>query len=648
MKSRRFNWLAAGSMAVAACLAGMRTAVAALSLAAPFSDHMVLQREVPLRVFGHAGSGVSVSVMLAGQSASTKTESDGSWTVEFKPISPGGPHQLIVKSGDESVTLSDVLIGDVWLCSGQSNMQFKLADSVGGKELAANATKSGELRLLMIPKAPAGEPADRFDAKWTPAEPGPAGEFTAVGMFFAEALRKHEPSLKTVPIGLIDSSFGGTRVEGWIPQTVLSKQFKPADLHESMFGIKPAHLYNGMIAPLAGLNVKGVLWYQGESNTAQAALYPSLMKAMFTQWRSDFRDPALPFYLVQLANYPEPWEGYSFAWLRDAQAKAAAADPQAALAVAIDTPDGYDLHPRYKAQLGDRLARLALKKTYGNQIISQGPTFASAKPEGDAMRVTFDVGASPLFLRPADSTGFELAGTDGRFFAATLTKAGASTLLVRSDEVKSPAFVRYAFRADPDVTIFNEAGLPAAPFRTDSQPETPMAEIQRTRPARRIITPLYIARVEPDGRLASVMVNGQEQLSTDDGGGFMPMSVWGARKLFAATDESARTVRFTDGGCEVRYEFQDDCIRITITNNADKDAVATRCLLSPLSQEASAPAAAAKGGEKTITFQRDRSGLTLEGADETEHVFGVVWQAKLGIPAKSSRTLVLRPVSPPK
>ncbi len=607
-----------------------------LSLASVFGDRMVLQRDAPVRIWGNVTPAQKVVVSLADKSAEAVADAEGKWQVELPPLPLGKPLELSIRCGQEALAVHDVLMGDLWLCSGQSNMQFTFGEAIDNASVLEKVAADASLRLLMIPKAAAEKPADSFKGSWTGKDLKAINSFAAVGIYFAATLREHDPDLRDVPIGLIDSSFGGTRVEGWIPSAKLAP-FKADDLHDSMFGIKPTQLYNAMIAPLAGMRIKGVLWYQGESNTAQATLYPDLLRTMIGQWREDFRDPVLPFYLVQLANYPEPWETYSFAWLRDAQAKVAKEDEHVHLAVAIDTPDGYDLHPRHKSQLGDRLARLAARYAYGKEIVAEGPRFRSATADGDAMCVLFDVGSSPLLLKEELVDGFDLAGEDGVYYSALASRVDDQTLRVSSDRVRSPRTLRYAWRANPAATVFNRDGLPAEPFRTDSAPESPMCEVQQMRPARRVITPNYSARIEADGRLASLMVNGQELLNTDEGGGFLPMGAWGARPLLNCHEVGPNCVRYFDRGAAITYSFTNDETHIEIDNDTN-EPLTTRLLLSRLAELLGK----AEPG-KAISFARDRSGITIEGADAAEQLFGVIYQVKTEVKPHEKRELILRP-----
>lgn len=610
-----------------------------LSLASCFSDHMVLQRDVPIAVWGRAKANEKVAVTLGARSAESAAGPDGKWQVDLPALPAGGPLNLSIRSNGEAIDIRDILLGDVFLCSGQSNMQFTFSEAAENQRVLQTVAGDASLRLLMIPKAPGDTPSDQISASWTSSDLESVNRFSAIGIFFAVGLRKHQPDLRQVPIGLVDSSFGGTRVEGWIPSARLAP-FKPEDLRESMFGIKPSQLYNAMIAPLAGTRFKGVLWYQGESNAAQADLYRELLKTMISQWRADFRDPALPFFLVQLANFPDPWESYSFAWLREAQSQVAATTDHVYLAVAIDTVDGHDLHPRYKAPAADRLARLAARHLYGADIVSQGPVLKEVTPDANALRVTFDIGNSPLALRGDPAGGFDVAGEDGVFHSATASRIDDDSVRVASEYVHSPRFVRYAWRADPTPTVFNRDGLPAAPFRTDAAPQTPMCEVQAMRPARRVVTPDYAARIEADGRLSSVMIRGQEMLSTDEGGGFMPLGAWGPRSLNNVTEIGPSIVRYDDRGVSITYAFAPEQIRVTVKNETN-EALTTRCLLSRLADIEGTFAA-----DRPVTFLRDQSRISIEGIEECEKAFGLIYQVKLKIEPLQTREMVLKPVAP--
>ncbi len=614
-----------------------------LQLASPFGDHMVLQRDQPVRVWGMAPAGAVVGIALDGAGvAEAKSDATGSWKAMLPAMKAGGPHKLTISTAGASISHQDVLFGDVWLCSGQSNMQFQLKESVGGHETAAKVSQYPNLRLLLVPKAPAKDMTRSFTAEWSHGDEKAAGEFSAVALYFANALVEKSPALKDVPIGLIDSSFGGTRVEGWMPQETLAASFKPEDLHDSIFNIKPTQLYNGMIAPLAGLNLKGVLWYQGESNTAQAATYPAMLKTMITKWRTDFQSATLPFYIVQLPNYLEPWEGFGFEWMRDAQAKVAATTEGVAMAVTIDTPDGYDLHPRNKRLVGERLALLARQRSYGESIVASGPVFASASVEGSGMVVHFDTMGSSLVGRDDHLPGFAVAGSDGVYMAASGSITGPSTVRVQSELVKEPKTVRYAWEASPVASLYNKERLPAPPFRTDTKPQEPMCEVQLALPVRRVVTQKYSATIDGYGSLTSLQVDGQQMLSCDMTGGFILSSGWGPRKLLNCTEMGPQAVRFSDGASSVTYRFAVDRIVITVDNHS-AEALPVRFAMADLVEQVGtfAPDTAA-------VFKRGQSVVSVAGVDDVARIFNIVYELKAEVAPKASRELQLTlSVTPP-
>jgi hypothetical protein len=384
-------------------------------------------------------------------------------------------------------------------------------------------------------------------------------------------------------------------------------------------------------------NFKGVLWYQGESNTKQASLYPALMQTMIEQWRGDFRNATLPFFLVELSNYPEPWEGVSFALLRDAQAKIARTVPNVWMSVTIDTPDGYDLHPRHKRQIGERLALLAREHTFGEHIVSSGPKFKSAAPDGSRMRVTFETFGSPLVAKDGKLSDFQLAGADGVYRNATARIDGDDSVIVESESVSQPKFVRYAFSANPRASLFNRDGLPADAFRTDEAPVSPMLEVQPRLPTYRVVTETYNLTMEADGQLSSLLANGQQVFSTDAQGGFVPMSVWGQRRLFDCTIVGPDCVRFADGSASITYTFEPTKIRIDVQNDGGKDALPVRFLLSSLVE-----AAGPLDPKQAMSFKRGSDvGLSIAGVDKCEKLFNIVYQLTADVPASAKRSFVI-------
>jgi sialate O-acetylesterase len=301
---------------------------------------MVVQRGAPLRLAGNGTPGADVTVSINGIEKSAKVSNNASWSVEFPAMKAGGPHVVKAVEGGTSVTLDDVLCGDVWLCSGQSNMQMGIREVVGGKLALAAAAAHTEIRILTVPRGGADAPKKGFNANWQRRSAEGGGDFSAVAWLFANHL-KDDPSLEKVPLGIINSSFGGTAIEAWTPAGTLP-EIPENQLSGSMFGIPPAALFNGMIHPLTGLRIKGVLWYQGEANAGQPTVYQKLLENLMTQWRAAWKQPELPFLIVQLPAFDGSMGDQDFSWLREAQAKACAETTNAWLAVTHDTTDGRD------------------------------------------------------------------------------------------------------------------------------------------------------------------------------------------------------------------------------------------------------------------------------------------------------------------
>jgi sialate O-acetylesterase len=416
----------------------------------------------------------------------------------------------IVATGANTVVVRDVLVGEVWLCSGQSNMVFALRGSTDAEREIA-AADFPLIRQFKLPNVVAEKPADDVAASWVSCSPTTVPAFSAVAYFFARELHQK----LGVPIGLVNSSWGGTQIEAWMSEPALradpaaseifsrwekrlaehpqkmtehaetvakveaqkaadkaagkkSKRGAPAKPEGPGSRWLPGGIYNAMIAPLVPYTFRGVLWYQGEANAARHSEYASLFTGMIKQWRTTFGQP-LPFYFVQLANFENAAgnKGDTWAYLREAQARALAL-PDTAMAVTIDVGEPKDIHPKNKQDVGHRLALHARKYLYGERIESDGPMFAAAKRDGAAMRVTF-THADKLKLHPAKTDGrvsFEIAGSDRKFVPAEAQVEG-DTLIVTAPTVAEPVAVRYAWRNSPDARLFNGDGLPAAPFRSD-------------------------------------------------------------------------------------------------------------------------------------------------------------------------------------
>jgi sialate O-acetylesterase len=485
-------------------------------------DYMVLQRGMPVPIWGWADPGEQVTVTLADHTAKTVADSAGNWLVKLPELKAGGPHQLEV-AGNNTIALSDVLVGEVWLCSGQSNMEMGVGVAMDAEKETA-AADYPLIRLVELPRRPAGEPASDINVKWRVCQPdtiasGGWGGFSAVGYYFG---RKLHTDLD-VPVGLIDSSWGGTRIEPWTPpcgfaavpslnefvDTIQNKdtEYKTKTLpakfteieqwiaatraalaagdrlpptpwwprHPLESHAEPTGLYNGMIHPLVPFAIRGAIWYQGESNvhTADGMAYHEKMKALIGGWREVWNQGEFPFLFVQLAPFkytlhrqdispyymPEIWEAQL----------ASLAIPNTGMAVLTDLGDWRDIHPRNKQEVGRRLALWALAKTYGREnLVCSGPLYKSMAVEGDAIRVRFDHVGSGLESRDGKPLNwFEIAGANKQFVKAG-AKIDGESVVVSNPDVPEPVAVRFSWHMlpEPIPNLINKEGLPASPFRT--------------------------------------------------------------------------------------------------------------------------------------------------------------------------------------
>ncbi len=476
-----------------------------------FGDRAVLQRDQPILLWGRAGPGAPVSVRFRDRAAETEADGEGRWRVCLAPLPAcADPAGIEVTSGGETTIARDVVVGDVWLASGQSNMEF----TVKGARDAAKEMAAADfplIRHLKVGQAVATAPVREISsAGWESAAPGTVGEFTAVGYFFA---RKVHAQIG-VPVGILHSSWGGTPIESWMSNEARSSTSlagalearwrqamldwppervarypramaiwqkeedrakaagernllpwpqPPATRDSPMF---PGGLFNAMIVPLQPCGLRGVLWYQGESNAERSDEYAELFTAMIRSWRAGWRQDELPFYFVQIANYLQQQDTTNRCWayLREAQA-AALALPSTGMAVAVDVGQADDVHPVNKQDVGHRLAVLALAGAHGVKVDSHGPEFSGTSREGGALRVRFSHAGFGLKARGGVKS-LELAGADKVFHPAVGRIEGES-LLVSSPEVPEPAAVRYAWTNAPEANLYNGAGLPAVPFRSD-------------------------------------------------------------------------------------------------------------------------------------------------------------------------------------
>ena len=506
MKASRF--VLAGFVLATARLLSV-SASAETILAPPFTDHAVLQRDTAVPVWGwDSPAGATVTITYGGQTKETRVNQSGLWRADFDPMPARAEGMDLVVKGSSTLTLHDVVVGEVWLASGQSNMEWTL-DHSRGYDVEKARPANPLIRHLRIEHSPADLPVTKVQTSgWMSAAPENIGYFTGVGYFFARSLAE---KIK-VPVGIIHTSWGGTPVESWLPEPVLRttqawpgfavrwqaalKVFpqKLADQpgleaawHQAQEELRstgkpitmqwprppmapgsaygPGFLFNGMIAPLAPYALRGALWYQGESNVGHPREYRELFTAMIKAWRATWLQGDFPFLFVQLPNYDDHNPtGRGWAELREAQ-EAALALPAAGMAVTIDVGEATNLHPTDKRPVGERLALIAAAQIHDQRLEWSGPVVQSVAPEGAALRVRFSHAAG-LTARADPISGFEIAGADWVFRAASALIDG-ETVLVSAPEVPAPLAVRYAFINAPAASLFNSAGLPAGPFRTD-------------------------------------------------------------------------------------------------------------------------------------------------------------------------------------
>ncbi len=462
-------------------------AVAEVKLASVFGDHMVLQQELAAPVWGWAEPGEKVTVTFGEQTKQAEADKDGRWQVKLEALKANATGQTLTVAGSNSIDLRDVLVGEVWICSGQSNMEWSVSNSLNPKEEIA-AANHPQIRLFNVPGHTTSPVAkDTCPGNWQVCQPGSVAGFTAVGYFFGRRLQQE---LK-VPIGLVGSNWGGTRIEPWttpagfhsVPE--LKDIAAEVDAYTETTEVKPTSpsaIYNAMVHPLAPFSMRGAIWYQGESNGNEGESYYHKTQALVNGWRKLF-NPELAFYWVQLADFQQPTDnpegGDGWARLREAQRKALTIK-HTGMAVIIDIGQANDIHPRNKQDVGWRLAQWALNQTYGKtDLVASGPLYKSYKVEDNAIRLTFDnVGGGLIVgkkegLEPTQEVKdgklarFAIAGADKKWYWADATIDGGD-VVVKSAEVADPVAVRYAFSMNPaGANLYNKEGIPASPFRTD-------------------------------------------------------------------------------------------------------------------------------------------------------------------------------------
>ncbi|MEO5591110.1 MAG: sialate O-acetylesterase [Chitinophagaceae bacterium] len=480
-------------------------AFAEIKLPAIIADNMVLQQNTIVKLWGRANADEKITVTASWNKSPVTVTADnnGNWILSIKTSKAGGPY-IIKFAASNTIEINNVLLGEVWLASGQSNMEFFMAKTNGGYTGVLNypeeikAADYPLIRMIDVPNKVADEPQHDFTGKWKICSPQTADTFSAVAYYFARAVYK----ATGYPIGIINATWGGTPAESWTRKEILEndssfnimldrykkqcdeypaayEKFKieldkwkadtgktkaaaPREPMGPRHSNSPYKLYNGMIAPVLSYAIKGVIWYQGEGNAGRAAQYSRLFPAMIANWRTDFGNKNMPFYYVQISPHrsqnPE---------IREAQFYTLRHVPYTGMVVTTDNGDSLDIHPRNKKLVGERMSLWALKNDYGKKdMVASGPLYKSMKVEANKIRISFD-DADGLLAKEGDLKEFTIAGADENFVDAKAVIEG-NTIVVWSDAIAKPAAVRFAWKNVPFPNLYNKADLPASPFRTDN------------------------------------------------------------------------------------------------------------------------------------------------------------------------------------
>jgi sialate O-acetylesterase len=432
-----------------------------------FSDNMVLQRNSEVTIWGFANSQEEVVITPSwnNQEYKVKASNQAKWEILIPTPKEGGPYTITIKGYNE-IVLKNILIGEVWICSGQSNMEMNASWGIeNGDEVVKNATNPN-IRFFLVPKLTATTPQNNLSGNWTECTPETMKYFSAVGYFFGKRLQEE---LKNVPIGLISSNWGGTPAEIWMPEEVIQNDAVLLEAaktrKEEIYGPnQPARAFNAMIYPLTKFKIAGALWYQGESNVG-STVYDKTLSALITSWRKlwnyDF-----PFYYVQIAPYKYGEDHFGGVVIRDAQRKVLQEVPNTGMIVTSDISPIDDIHPKDKKSVGIRLANLALSNTYKtNTETVNGPLYKGIAIEKNKVKVTFDY-SEGLYFKGKKADLFEIAGADNVFYPAVGTIKN-NAIILQSDKVKAPVKVRYAWKNTDQATLFNKANLPASSFITE-------------------------------------------------------------------------------------------------------------------------------------------------------------------------------------
>lgn len=497
------------------------SAQAEIKLPAIIGDNMVLQQKQANPIWGWDTPGTDVTVKFGSQTKTAKAGADGKWTVKLDAVPASAQPATLSIKGTTAKDVKNVLVGEVWICSGQSNMEWTVGNTWDADLEIAMAKHPG-IRLISVPKVGTQEPQKDFKGQWVECSPATVGSFSAVGYFYGKVLH----TMLDVPVGLINDAWGGSAAEAWVRRDVLEKdaRFKglmdgwvqrekdlssekakqdydkamadwnkqkdeaakakqpftvraPQSPQQTLTGnARPGNIYNGVLLPTIGYGIKGAIWYQGESNAGRAYEYGYLFPLMIEHWRKEWNQGDFPFYWVQLADFmaetPTPGDS-AWAELRESQTKTQNAVKNGGQAVIIDLGESNDIHPRNKRDVAERLARWALVKDYGFKLPYRSPEFKSIAINGNKAAVTLDTfGGTLRTIDVSEVKGFAICGEDQKWVWATAKITGKDTLEVSAPTVAKPVAVRYAWANNPVCNLLTTDGLPVTPFRSDDFPMT--------------------------------------------------------------------------------------------------------------------------------------------------------------------------------
>ena len=448
---------------------------AKIKIASILGDNMVLQQNSVVKIWGTAdvSQKVTVSTNWNKDKITVVANDKGEWVAKISTTEAGGPYSIQITAGKEKLSISNILLGEVWLCSGQSNMEMPVKgyhnQPISNSNEFIATSENQQIRLFTVQQAYSLVEKTEVLGNWKVSKPENVAEFSATAYFFGKMLQQ----VLGIPIGLINTSYGGTRIESWISDSGL-KDFDWVKLPEKnkAAGVSkqtPTALYNAMIHPITNYKIRGAIWYQGEANRREPDNYGKLLPALVESWRNVWEIGDFPFYFVQIApyGYVDTEGGLSSVYLREVQLEASKSIPNAGMACLIDIGEKNCVHPKDKKTTGNRLAYLALSKTYGKKGISfSGPVLKEMKIIQDVVKLTFENAPNGLTSFGKDLTCFELAGSNKRFYQAKAIITGSGITLL-SPNVTEPVAVRYAFKDFVVGELFNTEGLPASSFRTD-------------------------------------------------------------------------------------------------------------------------------------------------------------------------------------